>query len=106
MRFLLLASAVLLVACGGPADPPASPTNGAAAPPPGEPDNRIECRPAGAAALPARSIRASTGVPAAIAASSAARISAAVRMTRPVIARAAGSGRRRSPPRCRPDRAG
>ena len=51
MRILLLAPAVLLVACGGPADPPASPTNGAAAPPPGEPDNRIECRPAGAAAF-------------------------------------------------------
>ncbi len=51
MRSLPLASAVLLVACGGPADPPASPTNGAADPPAGAPDNRIECRPAGAAAF-------------------------------------------------------
>ncbi|HYD13323.1 MAG TPA: hypothetical protein VEC11_10795 [Allosphingosinicella sp.] len=52
MRPLLLAALLLLAACGGaPADPPASPTNGAAAPPAGEPDNRIECRPAGAAAF-------------------------------------------------------
>jgi hypothetical protein len=50
MRLLLLVPLALLAACGGPADPPAHPTNGAAAPPPGEPDNRIECRPAGAAA--------------------------------------------------------
>jgi hypothetical protein len=51
MRKLLLAPLALLAACGGPADPPAHPTNGAAAPPAGEPDNRIECRPAGAAAF-------------------------------------------------------
>ena len=51
MRMLLLAPLALLAACGGPADPPASPTNGAAAPPPGAPDNRIECQPAGAAAF-------------------------------------------------------
>ena len=49
MRLLLLVPLALLAACGGPPDPPAHPTNGAAAPPPGEPDNRIECRPAGAA---------------------------------------------------------
>jgi len=51
MRSLLLAPLALLAACGGPADPPAHPTNGAAAPPAGEPDNRIECRAAGAAAF-------------------------------------------------------
>ncbi len=51
MKLLLLAPLALLAACGGPADPPAAPTNGAAAPPPGEPDNRIECQPAGAAAF-------------------------------------------------------
>ncbi|HTU10570.1 MAG TPA: hypothetical protein VMG08_06680 [Allosphingosinicella sp.] len=51
MRTISLATLALLAACGGPADPPASPTNGAAAPPAGEPDNRIECRPAGAAAF-------------------------------------------------------
>lgn len=51
MKRLLLASLALLAACGGPADPPAAPTNGAAAPPPGAPDNRIECKPAGAAAF-------------------------------------------------------
>lgn len=51
MRKLLLAPLVLLAACGGPADPPAHPTNGAAAPPAGEPDNRIECQPAGNAAF-------------------------------------------------------
>jgi hypothetical protein len=50
MRLMLFAP-LLLAACGGPADPPAAPTNGAAAPPPGAPDNRIECRPAGAAAF-------------------------------------------------------
>lgn len=50
MRFMLLAPLALLAACGGPADPPAHPTNGAAAPPAGEPDNRIECQAAGAAA--------------------------------------------------------
>lgn len=49
MRLLLLVPLALLGACGGPADPPAHPTNGAAAPPPGEPDNRIECRPVNAA---------------------------------------------------------
>jgi hypothetical protein len=51
MKTLLFAPLILLAACGGPADPPAAPTNGAAAPPPGEPDNRIECQPAGAAAF-------------------------------------------------------
>jgi hypothetical protein len=51
MKILLLAPALLLAACGGPADPPAAPTNGAAAPEPGAPDNRIECQPAGAAAF-------------------------------------------------------
>lgn len=51
MRRMLLAPLFLLAACGGPADPPAAPTNGAAAPEPGAPDNRIECRPAGAAAF-------------------------------------------------------
>ena len=49
MRMLLLAPLALLAACGGPAEPPAHPTNGAAAPPAGEPDNRIECQAAGAA---------------------------------------------------------
>jgi hypothetical protein len=50
MKMLLLAPSALLAACGGaPADPPARPTNGAAAPEAGEPDNRIECWPAGAA---------------------------------------------------------
>ncbi len=49
MRLLLLAPLASLAGCGGPAEPPARPTNGAAAPPAGEPDNRIECRPAGAA---------------------------------------------------------
>ena len=48
---MLLVPALLVAACGGPTDPPAHPTNGAAAPPAGEPDNRIECRPAGAAAF-------------------------------------------------------
>ena len=51
MKILLLAPALLLAACGGPADPPAAPTNGAAAPEPGAPDNRIECQPAGAGAF-------------------------------------------------------
>jgi hypothetical protein len=51
MRKLLLVPLALLTACGGPADPRASPTNGAAAPPAGEPDNRIECQPAGGAAF-------------------------------------------------------
>lgn len=51
MRLMLLAPLALLTACGGPADPPAHPTNGAAAPSPGVPDNRIECRPAGAFAF-------------------------------------------------------
>lgn len=51
MKTLLLVPLALLAACGGPADPPAAPTNGAAAPPPGEPDNRIECQPAGATAF-------------------------------------------------------
>ena len=52
MRLPLLALPVLLAACGGtPADPTVPQGNGAAAPPPGQPDNRIECRPAGAAAF-------------------------------------------------------
>lgn len=52
MKLHLLTPLALLTACGGaPADPPVSPTNGAAAPEPGAPDNRIECRPAGAAAF-------------------------------------------------------
>jgi hypothetical protein len=46
----MLPALLLLAACGGPADPPAHPTNGAAAPRAGEPDNRIECRAAGAPA--------------------------------------------------------
>jgi hypothetical protein len=50
MRKMLFAP-LLLAACGGPADPPAHPTNGAAAPPAGEPDNRIECQAAGEAAF-------------------------------------------------------
>ena len=50
----IAAALALLAAACGPADPPARPTNGAAAPPPGEPDNRIECRVAGAARLRAR----------------------------------------------------
>lgn len=41
----------LLAAACGPADPPAAHTNGAAPPSPGQPDNRIECRVAGAAAF-------------------------------------------------------
>lgn len=41
---------LLLAACGGGA-PPAQDSNGAAAPPPGEPDNRIDCQAAGAAAF-------------------------------------------------------
>jgi hypothetical protein len=44
------AALFLLVAACGPAEPVAQPTNGAAAPPAGVPDNRIECRMAGAAA--------------------------------------------------------
>ena len=52
MRVLSLAPLALLAACGGaPADPAAPQGNGAAAPPPGQPDNRIECQPAGAAAF-------------------------------------------------------
>jgi hypothetical protein len=51
MRSLLLAPLALLAACGGPADPTSPQGNGAAAPPPGQPDNRIECRPAGAASF-------------------------------------------------------
>lgn len=41
---------LLLAACGS-GTPVAQDSNGAAAPPPGEPDNRIECRVAGAAAF-------------------------------------------------------
>ena len=49
MRLLLLAPFALLAACGGPpADPTAPQGNGAAAPAPGQPDNRIDCKPAGA----------------------------------------------------------
>lgn len=51
MRSLLLAPFLLLAACGGTADPTAPQGNGAAAPPAGQPDNRIECRPAGASAF-------------------------------------------------------
>ena len=52
MRVLSFAPLALLAACGGaPADPAAPQGNGAAAPPPGQPDNRIECQPAGAAAF-------------------------------------------------------
>lgn len=48
MRNLLFAPLALLAACAGSSDPNAPQGNGAAAPPPGQPDNRIECRPAGA----------------------------------------------------------
>jgi hypothetical protein len=51
MRSLSLAPLFLLAACGGSADPAAPQGNGAAAPPPGQPDNRIECQPAGATAF-------------------------------------------------------
>jgi hypothetical protein len=50
MRIAAAALAFLAAACG-PAEPVAQPTNGAAAPAPGVPDNRIECRIAGAAAF-------------------------------------------------------
>ena len=50
MRELLLAPLVLLVACGS-AETLNLQGNGAAAPRAGEPDNRIDCRPAGAAAF-------------------------------------------------------
>lgn len=46
----IAAALALLAAACGPAEPVAQPTNGAAAPPPDVPDNRIECRLAGAAA--------------------------------------------------------
>lgn len=45
---VVLPALFLLAACGSGEEPGAS-ANGAAAPPPGEPDTRIECRPAGAA---------------------------------------------------------
>lgn len=48
MRLLLLAPLALLAACGA-AGTSNLQGNGAAAPPPGQPDNRIECQPAGAA---------------------------------------------------------
>ena len=51
MRSLLLAPLVLLAACGGQGDSANLQETGAAAPSPGEPDNRIECRPAGAASF-------------------------------------------------------
>ena len=51
MRSLLLAPLALLAACAGSSDPNAPQGNGAAAPPPGQPDNRIECQPAGAASF-------------------------------------------------------
>jgi hypothetical protein len=51
MRVLLLAPLILLAACGGSGGSVNLQGNGAAAPPPGEPDNRIECRPAGAASF-------------------------------------------------------
>jgi hypothetical protein len=47
---LLLASLALLSACGS-GETSNLQGNGAAAPPPGQPDNRIECQPAGAAAF-------------------------------------------------------
>jgi hypothetical protein len=47
-RMRILALLTLLTAACGPTEPVAQPTNGAAAPPPGAPDNRIECRVAGA----------------------------------------------------------
>lgn len=50
MRIAAAALALLVAACG-PAEPVAQPTNGAAAPAAGVPDNRIECRVAGAAAF-------------------------------------------------------
>ena len=48
MRVLLPVGLTLLSACGA-AETSNLQGNGAAAPPAGEPDNRIECRPAGAA---------------------------------------------------------
>jgi hypothetical protein len=48
---LLLASLAVLAGCSGSVDPAAPQGNGAAAPPPDQPDNRIECRPAGAASF-------------------------------------------------------
>ena len=51
MRVLLLASLAVLAGCSGSTDPTAPQGNGAAAPPPGQPDNRIECQPAGASAF-------------------------------------------------------
>ena len=47
MKPLLLVPLILLAACGA-AETSNLQGNGAAAPPPGEPDNRIDCRPAGA----------------------------------------------------------
>jgi hypothetical protein len=41
---------MLLAGCGS-AEPSNLQGNGAAAPPPGQPDNRIECKPAGAASF-------------------------------------------------------
>lgn len=51
MRPLLLVLLPLLAACAASSDPNAPQGNGAAAPPPGQPDSRIECRPAGAASF-------------------------------------------------------
>ena len=51
MRPLLLATFFLLAACAGSSDPNAPQGNGAAAPPPGQPDTRVDCRPAGAASF-------------------------------------------------------
>ena len=51
MRPLSLVPLALLAACAGSSDPTAPQGNGAAAPPPGQPDNRIECQPAGATAF-------------------------------------------------------
>lgn len=51
MRPLLLTPLFLLAACGGSEGVANLQGNGAAAPPPGEPDNRIECRPAGASSF-------------------------------------------------------
>jgi hypothetical protein len=51
MRLLLLAPLAVLAACSGSTGDANLQGNGAAAPPPGQPDNRIDCQPAGAAAF-------------------------------------------------------
>ena len=50
MKRLLLAPVLLLAACGS-GETSNLQGNGAAAPPPGQPDNRIDCRPAGTEAF-------------------------------------------------------